>query len=106
MNILELKTWAIKNNVEKKTKDSFVGFLNNYKNDDVKEYNEFIATKNINDMTFDLFKVSLDLGNWPECDRVTVSGHLRISYKDNQIARYTCLFTTDGNAVDAFVDFM
>lgn len=46
MNIEELREWAEKHSIERKTVETFEGFLINYENDNPKEFDEVFGTIN------------------------------------------------------------
>lgn len=102
MNIDDLITWAIKNNIDQRTRTLFWEMLENYKNEDPDEYSEFFGHIPIGDLYLHIHTVSLNLGNWPECNYNTVSAHMGIWYNDKQIAKYEALFTLAGEPEDDY----
>ncbi|MGE5458937.1 MAG: hypothetical protein ACM3NJ_00645 [Methanobacterium sp.] len=104
MNITELKTWAIEKNIDQKTKTLFIKMIENYMEEYTEEYCECFGNIPINDLYLDVHTVSLNLGNWPECNYNTISASMRIQYMSKDIANYKVMFTLDGEPEDDFFD--
>jgi nicotinic acid phosphoribosyltransferase len=104
LNINEIKKWAKKHNIEERTKKDFFEFLDNYKLECSDEYQEIFSNISKKDLKLQIHKVSLNLGNWPECSYNTISVSMWIFYKEKQLANYKALYTLDGEDEDDFFE--
>lgn len=59
----------------------------------------------VEELFMELHTISLNLGNWPECNCNTVSASMRVFYEDERIFKYTSVFSLSGEDEDDFVDF-
>lgn len=106
MEINELKNWAIEHNIDKRIIEFFENLLINYEKDDPEEYNGFMQGIDKEMLTYNVHTISLNLGNWPECNYNTISVATRVYYKDKQIANYKVLYLFSGEVEDDFVEFL
>jgi len=112
MEIEELRQWAENNNVYNDIIDSFEGLLKNYELEDSEEYNELMNEIDKNCFEYDVHTVSFNLGNWPECSRITISISISISismkvfYKRRHFADYRIYYLPSGEVEDDFVEFI
>lgn len=105
MNFTELKEWAEKHDIVQRTKDAFLVLLENYKKDDPLDYEKVIGNKDVNAMFFEVYRVSLNLGNYPRCDYNSVSADMRVWYNDEHIVNYKVFYEFNGDYKDDQVDF-
>ncbi|MCP4162965.1 MAG: hypothetical protein GY760_23125 [Deltaproteobacteria bacterium] len=85
MQIDELKNWVKEHNIESRTKTYFLEWMENYKIEEPDEYLEVMKDLKVDDFFFELHTISLNLGNWPECDCNTVSASMRAFFIEEQI---------------------
>ncbi len=104
MSIEELKEWVKKHSIERKTVEAFEGFLINYEIDNPKEYCKVFGIINKKDFKYQIHTISMNLGNWPECNYNTVSASMWVFHNEKQICSYKTLYTFDGVPEDDFFD--
>lgn len=106
MSVAELKKWVINNNIEERTISSFYKMLENYRTDFLEEYNQVFENVNVNELITKVEIISLNLKNWPECNEVSITSSLYFYSNDKNIGKYELVFSTDGEMIDDFVDFL
>lgn len=102
MDTIELKQWVIDNKIEKRIRDGFWNYIENYKQDDIEEYTEYFGGINFRFLTLEFRKVSLTTIYTWSCD--VVSAFLDIKYKDTDIGTYEMVFSLSGEIQDDFLD--
>jgi len=102
MDINDLKKWIYDNGIEERTIKSFMEDFENYKCEYPEEFSRVFEKFDINNLTVDLQKISLKLGNWPVCDYNHIISSVIIIYKGKHVGSYDLLFNLNGGIYDEY----
>lgn len=104
MNTLELREWAINNNIEKKTINSFWIYYNTFANEEPELFYKQFGKVDEHLVEVKIAKVGLTIVNWPD-DYVNdcVITYADIKYKNEDIAEYKLIFNLLGEIRDDYL---
>ncbi|GEM_PF-1604164 len=104
MDIKHIIRWAKEYSIELKTLEFFKEFLSKYEKDNFEEYKYIFGEIDKKDLEYQIHTISLNLGNWPECNSNTISASMWVSYRKKQICTYSVYYTFAGVPVNYFYD--
>lgn len=84
--------WVEEYNITTRTVEAFNKLLENYKSDDPDVYAEVMKGIDVENLTYYVQTVPLNLGNWPDCDYNTISASMSV-YHDKKRLQTVRLFT-------------
>lgn len=98
----ELKKWAVNYNISERAIAGFWKSYSTYMIDSPEEFDEVFGNTKQEDIILDIRYISLNLGNWPECNNNTILACIpivietgkEISYKE--IGYYKLILNLDG----------
>ena len=104
MNTVELREWAISNNVEKRTIDGFWNYYNIFVNEEPESFYSIYGKLNKEMIEVKVSKIALTIVNWPD-DYVNdcVISFASIIYEDINIAEYKLVFNLLGEIIDDYL---
>jgi hypothetical protein len=100
LNIDEIKEWVSEYQVVERAVKGFWKNVENYSVDEPGEFAETFGEFDKEQLTVGISKISLNLGNWPECSYNTVSTRIPIVYKEKTLGHYELYFTLSGEVED------
>lgn len=102
VDISGLKKWIYENNIEERTINNFREDFEKYKHEGKEEFSKTFPDFDISELIVQLQKISLKLGNWPECDYNHIISSVIILYKGKHIGNYDLLFNLNGEIYDEY----
>ncbi|WP_419875229.1 hypothetical protein [Candidatus Pristimantibacillus sp. PTI5] len=107
----ELRQWAVKNDIEKKSNAGFWFCFNNYIQEDPEEFRQVFGYDfDAELLTVEMKSVALFIDTWDETKVYEdisygfdyVVSYIPIVYKDQKLGIYKMLYTLDGQSFDDF----
>ncbi len=103
MNIEEFESWIEKNNIIKRTKESYLSCMENYINEEPNEFMELYKTLNINLLVTKQSTINLCINYEFDEPIKYVSSTLEIKFEGEELGYYDCIFGLDGSDMDDYL---
>lgn len=103
MKMDELENWIIDNNIIERTKLGFWRYIDNYRNDAPKEFEEDFKNIDINFLKIEISKIGLII-NYRFDDHIQfVLAQIEIESNEKEIGVYEFVFSLDGSDMDDYL---
>ena len=89
-----------KHDVENRTQKGLSENIEKHRDEYPDEYVKYLGSVEIDKLYREIDKISLSLGNWPECSYNHIVSNITILYRDSYIGCYKMVFNFDGTIED------
>ncbi|MDR2939041.1 MAG: hypothetical protein LBV08_01835 [Clostridiales bacterium] len=100
MDIVKLKNEIDDFDIPKKSITLFWDTLQKYRDENFDEYHKYFKNDDTDKFYIQISSISLELGNWPDCNYNHLVSRIPIWYDNIHIGDYLVMFTLDGKIDD------